>query len=176
MSFLKHFVPEPWRTVAREWRIRWRIHRARWSRRGGKPCSRDAVSVAAGPMEAEVYRLLIRGDDGLGISVYAGGEEVFRFDCLGPAGHYHVNLRQAMFASAGRVPRHRFASEDVAAQAAESLEILARDLENALETNWLPEVRVIATDLATHRAIVDAISARLPEYAGSPNHAGRMLA
>jgi hypothetical protein len=161
------------RTLGREWRIRWRIHRGRWSRRGGKPCSRDAVSVAAGLIDAEVYRIHIRGDDGLGISVYVGGEEVFRFDCLGPAGHYHVNLRQAMFASAGRVPRHRFASESVEAQAAESLEILKRDLENALETNWLPEVRVIATDLATHRAIVDAIAARLPEYPHRSERAGQ---
>lgn len=118
----------------------------------GDECLRAEACIIAGEL-----------GDGVALSVYAGREEVLRFDCLGEGGHYHVNTQQSAFAAHGAVPRHAFLADEVAAQIDESERLLERNLENAIACNWDAQTRAIAIDAPRARAFAAAACALLRE-------------
>lgn len=159
-----------WLDPIRRLRIRWR----RRTPRGQMASTSGVQQGRVGEITFEVYRLRIRGYAGVGASVYAGGEEVLRFDCLGDFGHWHMNPRQTVWSAAGRVTRIAFLADHVAGQAQESVLCLRRNLRNALAGNWRRRTREIAVadaEIGRLAARVEEAFSRLPPVDES-DHAG----
>lgn len=163
-------------------RRRLQVLRTPFRLRGSLPSSKAAERIDVGALYAEIYLLEVPAASGLGLSVYVGQAELLRFDCLGDIGHYHVNLRQAMFASAGEVVRHSFHSRTIVDQFDEALGLLWRDFFNAQRCNWSPAVRraqvskaqldelikrLRATHEATYRHLCSAPSVPSPSQSTS---------
>ncbi len=146
-----------WSKLRRGLRHAWfelRRSRHRGARRGELPSTTSVRRFRAGPLEAEAYRLCVRGAAGVGASVYARGEELMRFDCFGARGHFHINFAQSRFIAGGRIPRIAFLARHVEQQATEAVAQLRANLRNAAACNWSPSV----SELEIPQEVVDAIA------------------
>lgn len=86
--------------------------------RRASPAIKDLESEAIRPgVSLDVYWLCTEDGRGPAASLLIFGDEVMRFDCLGPgAGHMHLNLRQARGAANGGAARLYFREQEVAEQ------------------------------------------------------------
>jgi len=132
------------RRLMNDARRRRQLARQRRPRRGSLPSTTAVRQLRVAELEAEVYRLRVGESAGVGASVYAGNEELLRFDCFGPSGHFHINIRQSQSVASGKVQRIAFLSDTVSEQAAEAVRGVRRNLRNAIESNWHPDVRALA--------------------------------
>lgn len=150
---------EQLRATARRFRA---IHRP-LVRRSSLASTSDARHAVIEILEVEVYRLSVHGHQGVGASIYCRNEELLRFDCLGPTGHFHVNIRQSTFAAAQGVPRLAFQVGSVDGQVRETPALLRGLLASAIADNWNPAVRRAAVSGRAMEQVANWIAKELSD-------------
>jgi len=111
--------------------------------RRGSPAVTDVEGILIKPgVSLDVYWLNVRGARGPAASLLVYGDEVMRFDCLGPgAGHMHLNLRQSRGLPNGAGARLYFREQAVAEQVERACFELEHNLHYALTLNVSARIR-----------------------------------
>ncbi|MEQ8800460.1 MAG: hypothetical protein RLP45_00320, partial [Haliea sp.] len=111
--------------------------------RRASPGTSDVESAVIRPgVSLDVYWLSTQGRQGPAASLLIFGDEVMRFDCLGPgAGHMHLNLKQVRGVPHGTAARLYFREQDVIGQIERACFETEHNLPYALTLNVSARIR-----------------------------------
>lgn len=115
----------------------------------------ESLSLRPG-VSLNVYWLSTEGRQGPAASLLIFGDEVMRFDCLGPGmGHMHLNLRQARGLPKGTSARLYFREQVVAEQIERACFEIEHNLHYALALNVSARIRRLRfTSAEVQRAVM----------------------
>lgn len=136
--------------------------------RRASPGTSDVESTVIRPGVAlDVYWLSTSGRQGPAASLLVFGDEVMRFDCLGPgAGHMHLNLKQARGVPHGMAARLYFREQDVIGQIERACFEVEYNLPYVLTLNVSARVRRLRfTSAEIQRAVTFLRQAMLAQQA-----------
>ncbi len=136
--------------------------------RRASPGTSDVESAVVRPgVSLDVYWLSTRGRQGPAASLLIFGDEVMRFDCLGPgAGHMHLNLKQARGVPHGTAARLYFREQDVIGQIERACFEVEHNLPYVLTLNVAARIRRLRfTSAERQRAVTFLRQAMLAQQA-----------